>query len=91
VFDPWVQAWRRKHAQGDMIVVRFADEIVMGFQRKSEAERYLTHPITNATSESINAKIRWVKYTARGFRNKQNFINAIYFHGGGLDLAPGTH
>ena len=41
---------------------------------------YLTHPITNATSESINAKIQWVKYTARGFRNKQNFINAIYFH-----------
>jgi transposase len=29
---------------------------------------YLTHPITNATSESINAKIQWVKYTARGFR-----------------------
>jgi transposase len=52
---------------------------------------YLTHPITNATSESINAKIQWVKYTARGFRDKQNFIKAIYFHCGGLDLAPGTH
>jgi len=38
---------------------------------------YLTHPITNATSESINAKIQWVKYTARGFRDKQNFINAV--------------
>ena len=48
---------------------------------------YLKHRITNATSESINAKIQWVKYTARGFRNKQNFINAIYFHCGGLDLA----
>lgn len=44
--------------------------------------------ITNAASESINAKIQWVKYTARGFRNKQNFIHAIYFHCGGLDLAP---
>jgi transposase len=52
---------------------------------------YLTHPITNATSESINPKIQWVKYTARGFRDKQNFIKAIYFHCGGLDLAPGTH
>lgn len=52
---------------------------------------YLTHPITNATSESINAKIQWVKYTARGFRDKQNFINAIYFHCGGLGLVPGTH
>jgi hypothetical protein len=29
-----------------------------------------------------------VKYTVRAFRNKQNFIHAIYFHCGGLDLAP---
>jgi transposase len=49
---------------------------------------YLRHQITNASSESLNAKIQWVKYTARGFRNKQNFIRAIYFHCGGLDLAP---
>jgi transposase len=49
---------------------------------------YLRHPITNAASESINSKIQWVKYTARGFRNKRNFQIAIYFHCGGLDLAP---
>ena len=49
---------------------------------------FLKHRITNGTSESLNAKIQWVKYTARGFRNQRNFINAIYFHCGGLDLAP---
>ena len=49
---------------------------------------YWKHRVTNAASESINAKIQWVKYTARGFRNKQNFAKAIYFHCGGLDLAP---
>lgn len=49
---------------------------------------YLRHPITNAASESINSKIQWVKYTARGFRNKRNFRTAIYFHCGGLDLVP---
>ena len=49
---------------------------------------YLRHRITNASSESINAKIQWVKYTARGFRNKHNFVHAIYFHCGGLELAP---
>jgi transposase len=49
---------------------------------------YLRHPITNALSESINSKIQWVKYTARGFRNKRNFQVAIYFHCGRLDLAP---
>jgi transposase len=49
---------------------------------------YLRHRVTNAASESINAKIQWVKYTARGFRNKNNFRFAILFHCGGLDLAP---
>lgn len=49
---------------------------------------YLKHRITNAASESLNAKIQWVKFTARGFRNKQNFKTAIYFHCGGLNLAP---
>jgi transposase len=49
---------------------------------------YLKFGITNAKSEALNSKIQWVKYTARGFRNEQNFVNAIYFHCGGLDLAP---
>ena len=48
----------------------------------------MKHGITNAVSEALNAKIQWVKYTARGFRNQQNFITAIYFHCGGLELAP---
>jgi len=58
---------------------------------KSRLPNILTYPkhgITNATSESLNSKIQWVKYTARGFRNFQNFITAIYFHCGGLNLAP---
>ena len=52
---------------------------------------YLRHRITNAASESINSKIQWVKYTARGFRSTRNFVTAIYFHCGGLDLMPSTH
>lgn len=40
VFDLWVQAWRQKHARGDVIVVRYADDIVLGFQVKSDAERF---------------------------------------------------
>ncbi len=52
---------------------------------------YLVHGITNAVSESINTKIQWVKYTARGFRNVDNLKNAIYFHCGGLNLLPVTH
>src|SRR5438876_178711 len=40
VFDLWVQSWRRKQAHGEVIVVRFADDIVVGFQSKSDAERF---------------------------------------------------
>jgi RNA-directed DNA polymerase len=39
-FDLWVQAWRRKRAHGDVIVVRYADDIVVGFQIKADAERF---------------------------------------------------
>jgi group II intron reverse transcriptase/maturase len=40
VFDLWVQAWRKKQAKGDVIVVRFADDIVLGFQSEVEAKRF---------------------------------------------------
>ena len=40
VFDLWVQAWRKKRAHGDVIVVRYADDIVVGFEFKDEAERF---------------------------------------------------
>src|SRR6202021_3311957 len=40
VFDLWVQAWRKKRARGDVIVVRYADDIVVGFELKTEAEQF---------------------------------------------------
>ena len=39
-FDLWIQSWRQKHARGEVIVVRFADDIVIGFQYRSDAERF---------------------------------------------------
>jgi group II intron reverse transcriptase/maturase len=41
VFDLWVQQWRKRHAKGDVIVVRYADDFVLGFQHRHEAERFL--------------------------------------------------
>jgi RNA-directed DNA polymerase len=41
VFDLWVQRWRHKQARGDVIVVRWADDFVAGFQHRVEAERFL--------------------------------------------------
>ncbi len=42
VFDLWVHhVWRAKLATGDMIVVRYADDFIVGFQHRSDAERFL--------------------------------------------------
>jgi RNA-directed DNA polymerase len=41
VFDLWVNQWRRKSAHGDMIVVRYADDAVLGFQHRKDAEAFL--------------------------------------------------
>ena len=41
VYDLWVQAWRRRYATGDMIVVRYADDTIVGFQRQGDATRFL--------------------------------------------------
>ena len=40
VFDLWVQVWRKKRALGHVIVVRYADDVVVGFEFKSEAEQF---------------------------------------------------
>ncbi len=47
-----------------------------------------TTDVTNARAEAINSRIQWVKRMACGYRNRENFRNAIYFHLGGLDLYP---
>ena len=40
-FNLWVQWWRTQKASGDVIVVRYADDFIVGFQHRSEAERFL--------------------------------------------------
>lgn len=39
-FDLWVRSWRRTRAHGAVVVVRYADDVVVGFQVKSDAERF---------------------------------------------------
>src|SRR6202795_3942897 len=40
VFDLWAERWRRREATGDMIMVRYADDLVVGFQHGSDARRF---------------------------------------------------
>jgi RNA-directed DNA polymerase len=41
VFDLWIEWWRRNHCRGEVVVVRYADDFVMGFQHLSEAQACL--------------------------------------------------
>ena len=52
---------------------------------------YFAHRITNAVSEGLDNKIQTIKKMAYGFRNREHFKTAIFFHCGGLQLYPATH
>src|SRR5262249_45825746 len=41
VFDLWAERWRRQEATGDTIIVRYADDLVAGFEREGDARRFL--------------------------------------------------
>ena len=41
VFDLWADRWRRRHARGDVVIVRYADDYIVGFQHEDDARRFL--------------------------------------------------
>ena len=41
VFDLWAHWWRRRHASGDVVIVRYADDYIVGFQHQRDAQRFL--------------------------------------------------
>ena len=49
---------------------------------------YFKHRITNAVAEGLNSKIATIQKRACGFRNRDHFKIAVYFHCGGLNLYP---
>ncbi len=74
VFDLWVQAWRRKRARGDVIVVRFADDIVLGFQVRSDAERFraeLEERFRKFQLELHSQKTRLLEFGPLAISNRQ--------------------
>src|SRR6185503_9129993 len=40
VFDLWAERWRRREAAGDMIIVRYADDLIVGFEHEADARRF---------------------------------------------------
>jgi hypothetical protein len=41
VFDLWAQRWRQRYAHGDVVIVRFADDFIVGFEQRADAQRFL--------------------------------------------------
>ncbi|MDX1461187.1 MAG: group II intron reverse transcriptase/maturase [Xanthomonadales bacterium] len=74
VFDLWVEAWRKKVAQGDVIVVRYADDLVVGFENRVEAERFLEkfrERLAKFGLELHADKTRLIEFGRQAARNRQ--------------------
>ena len=73
-FDLWAQAWRRKQAHGDVIVVRYADDIVVGFQSEADARQFLaelTERFRKFSLELHPDKTRLLEFGSFAVRNRK--------------------
>jgi RNA-directed DNA polymerase len=74
VFDLWVEAWRKKVARGEVIVVRYADDLVLGFQSRADAERFLTEfreRLVRFGLELHSDKTRLIEFGRFAVRNRK--------------------
>jgi RNA-directed DNA polymerase len=74
VFDLWVQRWRRTGARGDVVVVRFADDFVVGFEHREEAERFLVDLRERFARFGLTLhpdKTRLIEFGRRADRNRR--------------------
>jgi len=73
--DLWVRSWRRRHATGDMIFVRYADDFVVGFEKKEEAERFLAELCTRLEKFGLEVhptKTRLVEFGRNAAGNRKS-------------------
>jgi RNA-directed DNA polymerase len=74
VFDLWVDVWRRRVAKGEVIVVRYADDLVLGFQLKADAVRFLEEfkgRLARFTLELHPEKTRLIEFGRYAVRDRQ--------------------
>jgi hypothetical protein len=90
-FDLWTQRWRQRHATGDVIVVRYADDVVLGFQHLGEAQRFLADLKERLGAFALElhpAKTRIIEFgrfaahsrTARGLGRPETFAFLGFTH-----------
>lgn len=74
VFDLWAGVWREKVATGDMIVVRYADDLVVGFQHRADAERFrkeFQERLAKFELELHPDKTRLIAFGREAWRNRR--------------------
>jgi len=74
VFDQWADWWRRQHARGDVIIVRFADDITVGFEYEEDARRFwadLRERLAKFGLELHPDKTRLIEFGRHAARRRQ--------------------
>ena len=74
VFDLWIKWWRKERARGEVVVIRYADDFVIGFERKEEAERCLDELRTRFAKSGLklhDTKTRLIEFGRRAAGNRQ--------------------
>lgn len=72
--DLWAQQWRERHARGEMIIVRYADDFVIGFERYEDGERFwteLTERLAKFKLELHPDKTRLIEFGRMAQRNRE--------------------
>jgi len=74
VFDLWAHQWRTRHAHGDVMIVRFADDFVVGFEHRDDAERFwadLRERLAQFSLELNAEKTRLIEFGRCAARNRE--------------------
>jgi RNA-directed DNA polymerase len=74
VFDLWAHQWRTRHAHGDVAIVRFADDFVVGFEHRQDAERFwadLCERLAQFNLELNAEKTRLIEFGRFAARNRK--------------------
>src|SRR5271157_5634225 len=74
VFDLWAERWRRREATGDMIILRYADDIVVGFQHEADARRFFDMMRTRLEEFSLTLhpeKTRLIEFGRHAASNRR--------------------
>jgi hypothetical protein len=75
VFDLWIHRWRRTKARGDVVVVRFADDFVVGFEHREDGERVLSElgeRLARFGLELHGQKTRLIEFGRHAERDRQS-------------------